>query len=296
MAIIHYDGPLGKFNYDDTQFRISDRYFPVFPHNYSSDEDELLRTLEIERKYNTCEERLKYIGDETDGSKIQIPKGIKSIRGMFYGCDLETPPYLNDDIEDCTGAFHGCWALRYPSNIPAACIACSNMFKECNSLENAIPIPITVDVKFGVWTHCERQIVEKGMKLIQNPIMDDVDDIKEFCKKHYDERTMKRLLDDDNMLMMGAVIANEFEKSNNHPIYKHIIKLIEKNKDLTYDMLKSELRAGAKAEKKFNQKIKPNNLPRKNKQKSTQRNIETEAPPLDIIYGYAPVPPENEIY
>ena len=53
--IKQYKGDLGNFEYDDREFKLK----------------------------GGC---LRYIGTETDGSKIKIPAGITNCSYMFYGC------------------------------------------------------------------------------------------------------------------------------------------------------------------------------------------------------------------
>ena len=60
----YYKGPLGNFEYDDVEFR-------VFTYGV-----------------------IKYIGKETDGTKIKIPEGILDCSYMFETCNLITPPVI----------------------------------------------------------------------------------------------------------------------------------------------------------------------------------------------------------
>lgn len=66
LAIRSYNGILGKFEYDDTQFSIADA------------------------KYGS----LIYIGEETDGSKIQIPNGVINLTNTFASSDITSPPKI----------------------------------------------------------------------------------------------------------------------------------------------------------------------------------------------------------
>ncbi len=71
MAMQHYEGEFGIFDYDDTEFKV-----------VSGDE-----ALDYVCEDIGKDSILYYIGKETDGSKIKIPEGIKDCSGMFYGCE-----------------------------------------------------------------------------------------------------------------------------------------------------------------------------------------------------------------
>ena len=52
---------------------------------------------------------LKYVGSETDGSKIKIPQGIKSCNSMFDGCEnLITAPSIPEGVKNCNHMFFCC--------------------------------------------------------------------------------------------------------------------------------------------------------------------------------------------
>jgi len=138
MAKVSYNGPLGKFDYDDTQFSVIDYY----------DED-----------------RLRYIGSEVDGSKITIPDGIvncanmfennstlqvapaipesaECCQAMFSNCGaLTTPPVIPDDVRDCEAMFLDCRSLKAAPEIPEGVVRIKTMFKGCTSLKEAPVLP-----------------------------------------------------------------------------------------------------------------------------------------------------------
>ena len=101
MAMQHYEGKLGVFDYDDNEFKLE--------HVPGKDESEM------------C---LRYIGEEIDGSKIKIPEGIKVCNYMFMDSPIETPPVIPDGVTDCEGMFYGCKALKEPPVIPNSVINC----------------------------------------------------------------------------------------------------------------------------------------------------------------------------
>lgn len=83
MAIQHYKGNLGEFDYDDKEFQLCS-----FAGCWNNDH------------------YLHYVGNETDGSKINIPVGIVNCESMFSGCkNLRTPPVIPEGVENCDYMF-----------------------------------------------------------------------------------------------------------------------------------------------------------------------------------------------
>lgn len=123
--IKEYEGKLGKFKYDNTEFELI--------------EEEIKRWSGA-----TCGIRrtLKYIGKEIDGSKIKIPEGITDCNDMFSGNrSLKTPPIIPDGVTDCNNMFCECHSLMVAPVIPKGIIDCSYMFDRCWNLEKAPEIP-----------------------------------------------------------------------------------------------------------------------------------------------------------
>ena len=96
-------------------------------------------------EFRFCDGVLYYIGKETDGSKIKIPKGIKSCYSMFFGCkNLKTAPQIPNGVEDCTSMFEGCESLKTPPIIGYGIKNCKNMFLGCISLTKAPKYPKSI--------------------------------------------------------------------------------------------------------------------------------------------------------
>ena len=114
MAIQHYEGMLGEFDYDDTKFQIAEDY--AFEH-------------------------LIYIGEETDCSDLQIPYGLHNASFMFAGSagrNVEFPPIIPDFVDCTEGMFRGCHKLKTVPVIPATVEytgegAGCDMFYECTA-------------------------------------------------------------------------------------------------------------------------------------------------------------------
>lgn len=151
MARWHYEGDLGIFDYDDREFEFVD-------------ED--------------SEPYLAYVGEETDGSKIKIPEGIKVCNYMFMNSSIEIPPVIPKGVErcvsmfqdcsdlksvpvipegvvDCKNMFRGCGALKKPPVIPGSVTDCSSMFLKCKSLVEAPAIPKGAKMCFSMFEGCE---------------------------------------------------------------------------------------------------------------------------------------------
>lgn len=125
MAMQHYDGPLGTFDYDDTQFElqdtdrdVSDGCMSLF-NDYEGGNcvyciDDLAEDL-----LDASKQYLRYVGSETDGSKIHIPDGIKSCMGMFARTDIESVPSIPDSALFIDGMCLCCRNLEVASALPA---------------------------------------------------------------------------------------------------------------------------------------------------------------------------------
>ena len=115
--IQHHEGlRLGTFEYDDEQFCL---------------------------KNINGEPCLCYIGKEVFGSKIIIPKGIRSCAHMFCNTKIVTAPKIPEGVIDCTSTFESCHKLKR-GKIPIGAKLCHAMFYDCENLEIAPEIPITV--------------------------------------------------------------------------------------------------------------------------------------------------------
>ena len=65
--------------------------------------------VEVQRESGdtTPYKTLKYVGGETDGSKIKIPNGVKTCDFMFDGINLNDAPIIPNSVEDTEGMFNG---------------------------------------------------------------------------------------------------------------------------------------------------------------------------------------------
>jgi len=128
MARRYYNGKLGKFKYDNAEFKLMDG----------------------------C---LRYIGAETDGSKIKIPEGITDCSYMFHGCSsLAEAPVIPAGVTDCYCMFYNCSSLLKAPVIPVGAKDCHSMFSWCVSLVEAPEIPAGVTECGGMFYGCSSLI------------------------------------------------------------------------------------------------------------------------------------------
>lgn len=108
--IKHYNGVLGEFSYDSNQFAV------LHSEEYG--------------------EHLKYIGDETDGSNINIPYGVQSCKGMFADNQkLITPPAIPDTVIDSESMFANCRNLKCITATGKNITIADRMYDCCFSLD-----------------------------------------------------------------------------------------------------------------------------------------------------------------
>lgn len=91
-GIRHYEGSLGSFDYNPNEWAVG--------------------VKDIERNGSkTSVPVLRYIGEETNGDKINIPEGVTNLDYTFEGMDLETVPKIPDSVESAHAAFMDCKKL-----------------------------------------------------------------------------------------------------------------------------------------------------------------------------------------
>jgi len=121
----YYQGPLGDFEYNDTEFR-------VFTYGV-----------------------IKYIGKETDGTKIKIPAGITDCSFMFENCcKLQTVPVIPEGVRICNGMFVNCSSLQQAPEIPVTVKQCNFIFSECGFFYTPLLPQNTAGSFQGVFDSC----------------------------------------------------------------------------------------------------------------------------------------------
>lgn len=117
----NYKGPLGEFVYNTKDFEVLRQWGPM-------------GMFEI----------LKYRGHETDGDKIEIPKGIKDCSYMFEKCSLKTPPIIPIGVKNTSYMFKDCLSLTRGAVLPYGVVIASFMYAGCRQLRSVPVLPSTV--------------------------------------------------------------------------------------------------------------------------------------------------------
>lgn len=146
---VDYEGPLGKFTYDKTQFTIDTKEIEACDDIYYGTHYDSLSIP-----------RLHYIGSETDGNKIKIPEGVKSGDFMFDGSNITSTPRLPESLENTNSMFKDCKHLRNAfSAIPKNVGSTSYMYDGCSNLKNGPKmIPANVKDISGMFADCSNMI------------------------------------------------------------------------------------------------------------------------------------------
>lgn len=139
--VAHYSGPLGTFTFDRTQFELRKHPVPASGDGPAAD-----TTI------------LKYIGTETDGRKISIPKGCTDISMTFAGTGIASAPRIPFGVKYAVGTFKDCDALADArGNVPRLPLTVSDssyMFAGCTRLRSGPDVPGTVDAMDGMYYGC----------------------------------------------------------------------------------------------------------------------------------------------
>lgn len=151
MSIQNYKGSLGEFSYDNTEFSV------CFD--------------EMRGEY------LHYEGNETDGSKIHIPKGVtngsymfedsnivsqpelpmglKTMDYMFIGCkDMETAGRIPDTVTSTHSSYSYCVNLKNPADISDSVLRADFMYDGCKSLTDGGEFPRHLKSAVCMFANC----------------------------------------------------------------------------------------------------------------------------------------------
>lgn len=142
-GMVAYDGVLGTFVFDPTQFEL--QMVRVEADDFGHDAG----------MYPI----LKYVGEEVDGRYIQIPEGLKSGAMMFAdNKDLQTMPKLPASLEDGFSMFKGCENLQLASciSLPPKMEDAAFMFADCpNLMRGPMRMPGSLRDATGMFANCE---------------------------------------------------------------------------------------------------------------------------------------------
>lgn len=146
----HYEGVLGTFDYDEAEFNVG-------------------KTVDEDGKVFYA---LYYVGNETDGSKIHIPNGVKDISFMFMNNpNIKSGPDIPASVEKCSHTFDGCVNLEYPSDIHSNINQCDAAYANCINLKRAPDIAICTNGHRDtrrMFDGCPRSVYENGKANIEH--------------------------------------------------------------------------------------------------------------------------------
>lgn len=152
----HYEGVLGRFDYDDELWKIiPDVDLMDYKHELPG---MLIDSLDEREFKGDCPmyigDSLKYIGNETDGSKIKIPRGIKSTFLMFKDSGIETLPELPRSVESAVAMYWGCTKLKEFEITTKRCVDISYACVNCTSLKRVDIYKSFVRYAEGTFANC----------------------------------------------------------------------------------------------------------------------------------------------
>lgn len=114
----NYDGSLGKFQYDESIWSVSE----------SDDKSDVL----------------KYIGSEKDGSKISIPDGITDLSSAFENTGITSQPAIPDGVVKMDYTFYNCKDMTETSALPEGLESMNSCYAECKKIESTPYMPDSV--------------------------------------------------------------------------------------------------------------------------------------------------------
>lgn len=128
-CLIDYEGELGKFIYDDGKFEVAQK---------------------------NGETILQYIGTETDGYKIHIPEGLKTMNWMFANNDkLESAADMPNSIESADYAYFHCTSIVKTNEVwSEKLLSIVSMFEGCKSLMDVYKMPPSIKTTRCAFKDC----------------------------------------------------------------------------------------------------------------------------------------------
>lgn len=217
----HYSGPLGTFTYDPSQFQMRNVVIENVDDNGNAYDDKMWF--------------LKYVGDKTDGSDIEIPKGIKSCNFMFV------EPLFRDDLTH---------TLKSMPEIPDGVESAVCMFANCEDMTTARGVlPSSLKNMSGMFTNCS------SCKVFPNRIpanVESADYAFSDCREMVDPPVFERD-DEKGVKSVRGVFAN-CAKLRNKPDFPE--KTVKDSHGSTYGCTGLDIAAEKRAEKRFRKDLK----------------------------------------
>lgn len=159
-GLIHYEGTLGKFEFNPNEFELQCVHAPADAYGNPA----------------TTYPILKYIGDEVDGNRIKIPEGLTDMTCMFEGnANLQTMPEIPDTVEDGCCAFKDCTNLvaARPFSLTSKMKRASFMFSGCENMEHGPSmLPPRMKDATGMFVDCRSMtntpVIVPGMECMDS--------------------------------------------------------------------------------------------------------------------------------
>lgn len=195
--LVDYEGPLGKFKYDKTQFTLDTYELEAYDDG-----------LGVYSSPATSIPRLHYIGTETDGNKICIPDGVKSGDFMFAESNIKNTPKLPKSLESTNSMFCDCKQLKTAiSVIPSNVGNTAYMYQGCSNLKYGPKIiPSNVKDMEGMFGKCS--------KLMKQPYI--CDGVEQATFAFYDclNLTSSPMLPKSVKAAYGAFTGTKYESAD----------------------------------------------------------------------------------
>lgn len=97
--------------------------------------------------------QLRYIGKETDGSRIRVPNGIVDGTAMFEDTGIQSAPTLPDSIKIMSNMYRGCADMKDPGQIPEGVTDIDGAYSYTGIRETP-HIPDSVESANFAFDHC----------------------------------------------------------------------------------------------------------------------------------------------
>ncbi len=156
MAMRHYEGKLGSFDYDDSQFRIDEKEIQTLETTGEQLPDGSYKIDNGKPRGVMREPYLHYIGSETDGRRINIPDGLLSAENMFEGNNnLTYGARIPSSVRSVDAMYAGCENLRAVPDFPDGVETYDATFYGCENLREAPKLSKNGRVFLGTFTDCK---------------------------------------------------------------------------------------------------------------------------------------------
>ncbi len=132
--LVNYKGKLGDFEYDDSEFKVITEIFPK-------------------------RDRLIYIGEETDGSKIVIPEGVTDTSFLFAdNKKIRTGVTIPDSVTSSEYMYMDCTELEIGSDLSEGIIFADGMYQGCTKLKTVPVINSNLWADIRMFAGCSERI------------------------------------------------------------------------------------------------------------------------------------------